>query len=416
MDTIVVTGDRDSYQLVRDPHLKVLYNKRGVSDYALYDEAGIFERTGVTPQQYVDYAAFRGDKSDNLPGVPGIGEKTAAKLIATYGGLEGIFEHLDDLPPKQRTNLGEFHDQVLPQPGDVGAAHRPGSRAGARRPAHGWLGPRGGPGPVPDSSSSGSSTRACSRRSARKAKRSPTGGTALEATVRSLRAGDEIVKHLRGLIADAGERYVDRAALDERRAADLAAGARFTRRGRGRVYVHDRRPPRRGGHGRARAALVGPGGPPLVAHRAKELMHGLVDRARRRRADARSRHRGHGVPAGSGGAEVRPRAARPAVPRAGADVTRPRRRHARPGRRRRTGRDRSAGDRRAAARRRARRWPQKRASSPDLYEKVERPLVRVLVKMEIAGISMDREFLEALRVRPPGPVRRPRAQDPRPRG
>ena len=102
MDTIVVTGDRDSYQLVRDPHLKVLYNKRGVSDYALYDEAGILERTGVTPQQYVDYAALRGDKSDNLPGVPGIGEKTAAKLINTYGNLEGIFEHLDDLPPKQR--------------------------------------------------------------------------------------------------------------------------------------------------------------------------------------------------------------------------------------------------------------------------------------------------------------------------
>ena len=53
-DLIVVTGDRDSYQLVRDPHIRVLYNKRGVSDYALYDEAGIFERTGVTPAQYAD--------------------------------------------------------------------------------------------------------------------------------------------------------------------------------------------------------------------------------------------------------------------------------------------------------------------------------------------------------------------------
>ncbi|MBM3675844.1 MAG: DNA polymerase I, partial [Actinobacteria bacterium] len=113
MDVIVVTGDRDSYQLVHDPHVRVLYNKRGVSDYALYDEAGIFERCGVTPAQYPDYAALRGDTSDNLPGVPGIGEKTAAKLISTYGALEGIFEHLDDLPPKQRQNLGEWRDQVF---------------------------------------------------------------------------------------------------------------------------------------------------------------------------------------------------------------------------------------------------------------------------------------------------------------
>jgi DNA polymerase-1 len=78
-DIIIVTGDRDSYQLVQDPHVRVLYNKRGVSDYALYDEAGILERTGVTPAQYADYAALRGDPSDNLDGIPGGGEKTAAK-------------------------------------------------------------------------------------------------------------------------------------------------------------------------------------------------------------------------------------------------------------------------------------------------------------------------------------------------
>ena len=114
MDVVIVTGDRDSYQLVDDPHIKVLYNKRGVSDYALYDEAGIAERClGVTPAQYLDYASLRGDTSDNLPGVPGIGEKTAAKLITTYGGLEGIYEHLDELPPKQRTNLAEAKDRVF---------------------------------------------------------------------------------------------------------------------------------------------------------------------------------------------------------------------------------------------------------------------------------------------------------------
>ena len=81
ISTIIVTGDRDSYQLVSDPYVKVLYNRRGVSDYVLYDEDGIHERTGVTPSDYVSYAALRGDKSDNLPGVPGVGEKAAAKLV-----------------------------------------------------------------------------------------------------------------------------------------------------------------------------------------------------------------------------------------------------------------------------------------------------------------------------------------------
>jgi DNA polymerase-1 len=111
-DVLVVTGDRDSYQLVEDPHVKVLYNRRGVSDYALYDEAGILERTGVRPVDYVQYAALRGDPSDNLPGVPGVGEKTAAKLITTYGGLDGIFDNLEAQTPKLRQNLGEHEQQV----------------------------------------------------------------------------------------------------------------------------------------------------------------------------------------------------------------------------------------------------------------------------------------------------------------
>src|SRR4051812_25928029 len=104
-DILVLTGDRDAYQLVEDPHVRVVYIRRGVSDYADYDEAGILERTGVTPAMYPQYAALRGDTSDNLPGVPGVGEKTAAKLITTYGGLDGIFEHLDEQTPKLRENL-----------------------------------------------------------------------------------------------------------------------------------------------------------------------------------------------------------------------------------------------------------------------------------------------------------------------
>src|SRR5215204_3490170 len=112
IDTVIVTGDRDTYQLVRDPHVKVLYNRRGVSDYVLYDEAGIVDRTGVTPKQYPEYAALRGDPSDNLPGVPGVGEKTAAKLITTYGGLDGVFENVEKNTPKLRASLAEYEDQV----------------------------------------------------------------------------------------------------------------------------------------------------------------------------------------------------------------------------------------------------------------------------------------------------------------
>ncbi len=111
-DVIIVTGDRDSYQLVEDPHVKVLYNKRGVSDYVLYDEAGIEERTGVVPADYVQYAALRGDNSDNLPGVPGVGEKTAAKLINERGGIDGIYAVLDELTPKLRENLAANEDNV----------------------------------------------------------------------------------------------------------------------------------------------------------------------------------------------------------------------------------------------------------------------------------------------------------------
>ena len=111
-DVLVVTGDRDSYQLVEDPQVRVLYNKRGVSDYALYDEAGIEERTGVKPTDYLQYAALRGDNSDNLPGVPGVGEKTAAKLINTYGDIDGIYEHVGDQTPKLSENLAANEELV----------------------------------------------------------------------------------------------------------------------------------------------------------------------------------------------------------------------------------------------------------------------------------------------------------------
>jgi DNA polymerase-1 len=109
---IIVTGDRDAYQLVHDPGIRVLYNRRGVTDYVLYDEAGIEERTGVRPEKYPFLAALRGDTSDNLPGVPGVGEKTAAKLVNTYGDIDSLFSHLDDLTPKLKSSLTECEARV----------------------------------------------------------------------------------------------------------------------------------------------------------------------------------------------------------------------------------------------------------------------------------------------------------------
>ncbi len=142
---IIVTGDRDSYQLVEDPYVRVLYNRRGVSDYALYDEAGIEERTGVPPEKYPLLAALRGDPSDNLPGVPGVGEKTAAKLVNEYGDLDTLYAHLDALSPKLRENLAAHLErvrknaEVIPLVRDR-APRRPRRPAGPRR-----VGPRDGP-------------------------------------------------------------------------------------------------------------------------------------------------------------------------------------------------------------------------------------------------------------------------------
>lgn len=109
---LVVTGDRDSFQLV-DEGVTVLYTRRGISDVVTASPQWITEKYGVTPGQYRDYAALRGDSSDNLPGVPGVGEKTAARLISEYGSIEGIYEHLDEQTPKLRENLEANRDQVF---------------------------------------------------------------------------------------------------------------------------------------------------------------------------------------------------------------------------------------------------------------------------------------------------------------
>jgi DNA polymerase-1 len=111
-DVVVVTGDRDAFQLI-EPGITVLYTVRGISEIVRADETWLTERYGVGPAQYVDYAALRGDTSDNLPGVPGVGEKTAAKLIAKYGSAEAVVEAAADQTPKLSQNLEASAGQVL---------------------------------------------------------------------------------------------------------------------------------------------------------------------------------------------------------------------------------------------------------------------------------------------------------------
>ncbi len=111
VEVVILTGDLDLLQLV-GPHVSVLVPRRGVSDTVLYDEAAVRERYGLTPAQLVDYKALRGDPSDNIPGVPGIGDKTAAKLVAEYGDVANLYAHLDALPEKLRKQLAPYADQV----------------------------------------------------------------------------------------------------------------------------------------------------------------------------------------------------------------------------------------------------------------------------------------------------------------
>ncbi|HEY8216635.1 MAG TPA: DNA polymerase I [Acidimicrobiia bacterium] len=387
VDVVVVTGDRDTFQLVDDPHVKVLYNKRGVSDYALYDEAGIVERTGgVTPPQYPEYAALRGDNSDNLPGVPGIGEKTAAKLVTTYGDVEGILAHLDELPPKQRTNLTEFAPRVrlnremsiLRRDVDCGAqlADLKQGAFDAERVrvlfdqlAFRTLLPRmmeavGHTAAAPD------------------AQTLDTEVETVRDVARALARMQELVEH--------GDRYGVEPRWEGPPGRSGLLGIAIAD-ARGRVTYVDgdllREPDVHGAIG----ALVAEGGPPLVAHRAKELMHGLG-------VDVRTLHQDTAVMAylldpAEGKYLLEDLALRflslevrsPDVEEgqldlegtAGTDETG-----------RRAAVVLQLADALAAA--------LDARELGDLYERFERPLVRVLARMEAAGIGVDRQFLGEL--------------------
>jgi len=112
LQVLIVTGDRDAFQLI-DEHVKVLYTRRGISDTVLMDAQAVQDRYGVGPRQYAVLAALRGDPSDNIPGVPGVGEKTAAKLIAAFGDLDGIFAAIDQIRGKQLPAVLAEHEKVV---------------------------------------------------------------------------------------------------------------------------------------------------------------------------------------------------------------------------------------------------------------------------------------------------------------
>ena len=110
-EVILVTGDRDILQLVRDG-VAVIMTRRGISDVIRYDAPTVVERYGVTPEQWIDFVALKGETSDNLPGVPGVGDKTAAQLINKYGDIEQVIAHAGDLTPKLREAITKYAEQV----------------------------------------------------------------------------------------------------------------------------------------------------------------------------------------------------------------------------------------------------------------------------------------------------------------
>jgi len=112
MDVLILTGDRDSLQLVRD-EVTVLYPMRGVSDLSRMTPEAVETKYGVTPQRYPELAALVGEDSDNLPGVPGVGPKTAAKWIATYDGLDNVITHADKIKGKAGDNLRAHLGDVI---------------------------------------------------------------------------------------------------------------------------------------------------------------------------------------------------------------------------------------------------------------------------------------------------------------
>ncbi|MDB4896851.1 MAG: polA, partial [Firmicutes bacterium] len=109
IDTLVVTGDRDALQLI-DPHVNVIFTKKGISEVTRYDVDLLRAENGLSPRQIIELKALMGDTSDNIPGVPGVGEKTAVKLLTEYESVEGVYAHLDQIKGALKEKLASARE------------------------------------------------------------------------------------------------------------------------------------------------------------------------------------------------------------------------------------------------------------------------------------------------------------------
>ena len=125
--TTVVSTDRDAFQLVSD-NVALMMTPRGVSDVHVYTPERVELRLGIKPEQVPDFIGLKGDPSDNIPGVPGIGDKTAGQLIAQYGSLEDVLEHVDELTPARSKSIREHAEQAQRREGAGDDAARPRAR------------------------------------------------------------------------------------------------------------------------------------------------------------------------------------------------------------------------------------------------------------------------------------------------
>lgn len=113
IEVFIVTGDKDALQLA-SKNIKVIITKKGITEKEIYDEQRMIDDYGVTPTEFIDVKGLMGDTSDNIPGVPGIGEKTAFKLIQTYGSIEEVLNHIDEIKGKKvQENLREYREQAI---------------------------------------------------------------------------------------------------------------------------------------------------------------------------------------------------------------------------------------------------------------------------------------------------------------
>jgi len=111
VEVVLVTGDKDAYQLV-DDNTSIYANKKGIAEFETYDAAAVQAKLGIGPEKVIDYMALTGDASDNIPGVRGVGEKTALKLIQEHGSLDGIYSNLEGIKGKLRETLESNRDMA----------------------------------------------------------------------------------------------------------------------------------------------------------------------------------------------------------------------------------------------------------------------------------------------------------------